>query len=72
MPKYRVTATIYTDVHMDVEAENPTEAKDKAEWMEGEDWIEDDGWSGDFKIDAVFEIDKDGDLNDVSNDVEEW
>ena len=79
MPKYRVTATMYTDLHIDIEASNPTEARDKAEemegvsFLEGEAWIEDDdGWSGDFKIDAVFEIDKDGDLNDVSNDVEEW
>mgnify|MGYP003129255023 CR=1 FL=1 len=72
MPKYRVTATIYTDVHMDLEADNPTEAKEKAEGMEGEGWIEDDGWSGDFRIDAVFVYDDDGDYHEVSNDVEEW
>ena len=73
MPKYQVTATMYTDLIMDVEASNPTEAKEKAEAMEGGDWIEDDSWgTGDFKIDAVFVYDKDGDLNDVSNDVEEW
>ena len=73
MPKYQVTATMYTDLIMDVEASNPTEAREKAEMTEGGDWIEDDSWgTGDFKIDAVFEYDKDGDLNDVSNDVEEW
>ena len=74
MPKYRVTATIYTDVHMDVEADNPTEAKDKAEGIYGGEWVEDDPdrWSGDFRIDAVFVYDDDGDYHEVSNDVEEW
>ena len=73
MPKYQVTATMYTDLHIDVEASNPTEAIEKAEALEGGDWIEDHSWgAGDFKIDAVFVYQKDGDLNDVSNDVEEW
>tara|TARA_R100001082_G_C4336440_1_gene148017 strand:- start:509 stop:781 length:273 start_codon:yes stop_codon:yes gene_type:complete len=72
MPKYRVTATVYTDVHIDVEADNPTEARDKAEGIDGGEWVEDDGWSGDFRIDAVFVYDGDGDYHEVSNDVEEW
>ena len=72
MPKYRITATVYTDVHIDVEADNPTEARDKAEGIDGGEWVEDDGWSGDFRIDAVFVYDGDGDYHEVSNDVEEW
>ena len=72
MPKCRVTATMYTDLHIDIEASNPTEARDKAEEMDGGQWVEDDGWSGDFKIGDVFEIDKDGYLNEVSNEIEEW
>ena len=72
MPKYRVTATMYTDLHIDIEASNPTEARDKAEEMDGGQWVEDDGWSGDFKIDSVFVYDDDGDYHEVSNDVEEW
>ena len=74
MPKYRVTATVYTDIYIDVEADNPTEAKDKAEGIDGGEWVEDDPdrWSGDFRIDAVFVYDDDGDYHEVSNDVEEW
>ena len=73
MPRYQVTATMYTDLHIDIEASNPTEAMEKAEALEDGEWLGYDGWeTGDFKIDAVFEIDKDGDLSDVSNDVEEW
>tara|TARA_R100001163_G_scaffold35842_1_gene27519 strand:- start:758 stop:1003 length:246 start_codon:yes stop_codon:yes gene_type:complete len=81
MPKYQVTATMYNatmynDLHIDVEASNPTQAIEKAEAMDEGDWIEDGDYSiedtGDLKIDAVFEYNKDGDLNDVSNDVEEW
>jgi|TARA_A100001391_G_C5036560_1_gene269745 hypothetical protein len=73
MPKYRVTATMYTDLHIDIEASNPTEARDKAEEIDGGEWIADVGWgTGDFKIGDVFEIDKDGYLNEVSNEIEEW
>jgi hypothetical protein len=72
MPRYLVTATMYTDLHMDIEASNPTEASEKAEALDGGDWIENHGWeAGDFKIDAVFVYQKDGDLRDVSKDVEE-
>ena len=73
MPKYRVTATIYSDVHIDLEADNPTDAKIKAEGIDGGEWVEDDGaWVGEMRIDAVFVYDKDGDIHEVSNDVEEW
>ena len=72
MPNYRVTATISTDVYMDIEADNPQEAIDKTELREPGEWLEDQTFSGDFRIDNVFIYDDKGDYHEVSNEVENW
>ena len=73
MPKYKVTATMYTDLYIDIEADNAEEAIDKARERDGGEWLEDVcgyGLSGDFKIDNVFIYDDKGDYHEVSNEVD--
>lgn len=62
--KYRVTATMYVDLYIDIEASSVDEAISIAESADGGDWDEED-IGGDFKIDSVFEYDKTGDYHEV-------
>ena len=56
--KFKVTASMITDLYAIVEAENENDAMELAEnWSENYTWQEDGGWmSGDFRIDDAKEV----------------
>lgn len=57
MKKFKVTATIYTDVFIEVYAEDEDAAYEEARNADGGDWTEEnDGMSGDFRIDNIYEL----------------